>query len=62
MWLVHGEYGLGQRHAWVELPGDVVFDGVLQRFYKKLAYYDIELAVRSSSRSFSGMCAVRRLG
>jgi hypothetical protein len=33
--LVHGEciLALGA-HAWVELPGDILFDGVLQRFYK----------------------------
>jgi hypothetical protein len=31
--------GLGL-HAWVELPNDVVFDGVMQRFYSRAAYYD----------------------
>jgi hypothetical protein len=25
-------------HAWVELPNDVVFDGVMQRFYRREAY------------------------
>jgi hypothetical protein len=36
--------GLGGNHAWVELPGGVVFDGVLQRFYRKDDYYRIECA------------------
>ena len=45
IWLVHGEYAiLGIGHAWVELPGDVLFDAVLQRFYRRDAYYEIELA------------------
>lgn len=45
--LVHGTYaGYGCHfeksqvgHAWVELPGEIVFDGVLQRFYNKEGYY-----------------------
>jgi hypothetical protein len=38
IWLVHGElYGLFP-HAWVEI-GDVVFDGVFQRFYARTGYY-----------------------
>src|SRR5262249_24697980 len=44
IWLVHGEYGISTGHAWVELPGDVVFDAVLQRFYRMQAYCDIQLA------------------
>jgi hypothetical protein len=32
-------------HAWVELPGNVLFDGVLQRFYDKSEYYRIEFAM-----------------
>lgn len=39
MWLVHGEYLLGQPHGWVELPGDVVFDGTFQQFYSRPDYY-----------------------
>jgi hypothetical protein len=35
-----GGHGL---HAWVELPNDVVFDGVMQRFYRRAAYYDRQL-------------------
>jgi hypothetical protein len=26
-------------HAWVELPGDVVFDGVVQTFFSRASYY-----------------------
>jgi hypothetical protein len=44
LWLVHGEYLGWQRHGWVELPRGVVFDGVLQRFYRKRAYYEIQYA------------------
>jgi hypothetical protein len=35
VYLVHGRcaFSLGA-HAWVELPGDVMFDGVRQRFYR----------------------------
>jgi hypothetical protein len=32
-------------HAWVELPGDVVFDGVVQRFFTRLSYYAAMTAV-----------------
>jgi hypothetical protein len=39
-WLVHGEYANWNRHAWVELPGGIVFDGVAQRFYDRKGYYD----------------------
>jgi hypothetical protein len=28
-------------HAWVELPGGVVFEGVHQKFYQRDAYYQI---------------------
>ncbi|MBL8797207.1 MAG: hypothetical protein JNM56_25115 [Planctomycetia bacterium] len=41
--LVHGTSSLGggDDHAWVELSDDIVFDGVLQRFYKKSSYYKL---------------------
>ena len=41
---VIGDGGLGgfNRHAWVELPGDIIFDGVLQQFYDKTKYIEIE--------------------
>jgi hypothetical protein len=38
-WLVHGEYQGSHRHAWVELSGGVVLDGVTQRFYSRGGYY-----------------------
>jgi hypothetical protein len=34
----------GCDHVWVELPGDVVFDGTFQRFYAREAYYAITRA------------------
>jgi hypothetical protein len=38
--LVHGKYCERELdHAWAELPGGVVFDGVLQRFYSLDGYY-----------------------
>lgn len=43
--LVHGTCADGEdpdfrfEHAWVELPGGVVFDGVFQRFYEQASYY-----------------------
>ena len=41
--LVHGLYKPAffdehSCHAWVELPNDIVFDGVMQRFYEKEGY------------------------
>src|SRR4051812_33245084 len=44
IWLVHGQYLLSFRHAWVELPGDIVFDGVHQRFYSGGAYRTLQSA------------------
>jgi hypothetical protein len=32
-------------HAWVELPGDVVFDGVVQTFFTQASYYDVMAAL-----------------
>ncbi len=32
-------------HAWVELPGDVVFDGVVQAFFTRDSYYAVMSAV-----------------
>jgi hypothetical protein len=29
-------------HSWVELPGEIVFDGVLKRFYEAKEYYTIK--------------------
>jgi hypothetical protein len=32
-------------HAWVELPGDIVFDGVVQTFFTRVSYYSVMAAV-----------------
>ena len=32
-------------HAWVELPGDVIFDGVVQTFFTHASYYRVMSAV-----------------
>lgn len=32
-------------HAWVELPGGVVFDGVVQTFFRRVSYYRVMAAV-----------------
>jgi hypothetical protein len=32
-------------HAWVELPGDIVFDGVVQTFFTRDSYYSVMSAV-----------------
>jgi len=41
--LVHGRWQGGHGHAWVEIPGGIVFDGVLNRFYQAEAYDHIML-------------------
>lgn len=47
--LIHGRVGLATAHGWVELPGEVVFDGVHQSFYDKLAYYRTFNAVKQQA-------------
>lgn len=50
--LVHGLYQPNPSndseggHAWVEINDSIVFDGVLQRFYDKGAYYEYYKAVK----------------
>jgi hypothetical protein len=45
MMLVHGtRYGIP--HAWVELPGDVVFDGTVSRFFDRESYYQVQRVVK----------------
>lgn len=39
--LVHGLVSGRMPHGWVELPGGVVFDGVVQKFYATADYYRI---------------------
>ena len=56
--LVHGRVadGMGAAcitHAWVELPGGLVFDGVTQRFYRIDAYYEKRGAVKD--RTYTDM-------
>src|SRR5690242_13300623 len=46
--LVHGRC-LGLAHAWVELPGGVVFDGVVQRFYTLAGYRAATAATEEAS-------------
>jgi hypothetical protein len=41
----HAPHFLPFDHAWVELPGDVVFDGVVQTFFTRVSYYRVMAAV-----------------
>jgi hypothetical protein len=48
--LVHGvvshpPHFLPLDHAWIELPGQVVFDAVLQAFFTRLSYYNVMSAM-----------------
>lgn len=48
--LVHGLYkpatlDVHAGHAWVEIDEDIIFDGVLQRFYDKSGYFDYYNAI-----------------
>ena len=43
--LVHGLYHDGKGHAWVEIPGGVVYDGVLNRFYQAEPYHLVKMTV-----------------
>ena len=45
-------------HAWVELPGDIVFDGVVQTFFTRSSYYSVMAAVALDAYSAA---ATRRL-
>ncbi len=57
--LVHGirgrlgnlEYPNG--HAWVELTGGIVFDGVYQRFFQKKDYYKINKIIKAKKYPWS---------
>ncbi|WP_163583419.1 hypothetical protein [Gracilibacillus saliphilus] len=51
--LVHGLYKPKDinnhcGHAWVELPKNIIFDGVLQRFYHKDGYYSYYQAIKQN--------------
>jgi hypothetical protein len=39
--IAHAPYFVPLAHAWVELPGDIVFDGVVQAFFSRASYYAV---------------------
>jgi hypothetical protein len=39
--VAHAPYFVPMAHAWVELPGEVVFDGVVQAFFNRASYYTV---------------------
>ncbi len=39
--VAHAPHFVPMAHAWVELPGDVVFDGVVQAFFSRASYYAV---------------------
>jgi hypothetical protein len=41
----HAPHFVPLDHAWVELPGDIVFDGVVQTFFTRSSYYSVMAAV-----------------
>jgi hypothetical protein len=43
--VAHAPHFLPLAHAWVELPGDVVFDGVVQTFFTRSSYYRVMAAL-----------------
>src|SRR5579859_1879972 len=45
----HAPHFVPLDHAWVELPGDVVFDGVVQAFFNRASYYAVMGAVPMDS-------------
>ena len=56
--LVHGLCRAGPvwwGHAWVELPGAVVFDGVRQQFYDRESYCRVLGTVAEATYSFDAM-------
>ncbi len=47
-WLAHGRSSLGfGYHAWVELSGGVVYDGMMQRFYGRADYRFLQQSTAS---------------
>jgi hypothetical protein len=63
MRLVHGVVShapmfVPLEHAWVELPGQVVFDGVVQTFFTRQSYYAVMAAVALDTYS---MATTRRM-
>src|SRR4030088_2201506 len=43
--VAHAPYFVPMAHAWVELPGEVVFDGVVQAFFNRASYYTVMAAL-----------------
>jgi hypothetical protein len=41
----HAPHFVPLDHAWIELPGDIVFDGVVQAFFTRSSYYAVMAAV-----------------
>jgi hypothetical protein len=39
--IAHAPYFVPMAHAWVELPGEIVFDGVVQAFFTRDSYYAV---------------------
>jgi|SRR5579859_4301880 len=39
--IAHAPHFVPMPHAWVELPGDIVFDGVVQTFFTRASYYAV---------------------
>jgi hypothetical protein len=54
----HAPHFVPLDHAWVELPGDIVFDGVVQTFFTRASYYAVMAAVALDAYS---VAATRRL-
>jgi len=50
--IAHAPFFVPIAHAWVELLGDVVFDGVVQAFFTRASYYAI-MGVQPQ-KSYSG--------
>jgi hypothetical protein len=40
----HAPHFVPLDHAWIELPGDIVFDGVVQTFFTRSSYYSVMTA------------------
>ena len=47
-------------HAWVNLPNQIIFDGVLQLFYDKEGYYDFYQIVKQREYNSSEMYRIRK--
>src|SRR5579872_5516245 len=50
-------------HAWVELPGEIVFDGVVQTFFTQISYYRVMAAISLDAYSaFETTCLITEHG